>query len=262
MLRDKFIFEAFCKRLGISTPNNIGMINDGSLYLISKQEFVLLEDIIQIEMNAFLKRKVSYGGGMGNDIIPLMIKKGNIYMNDTLVEVEEFINFIGYDTWIIQERIMNQHPALSKFHANSINTIRIVTVKDGKTIRLLSAFLRIGVNGRHADNQSSGGIVVGVDIKSGTLVKWGLYKPGFGTKADRHPNTDIVFENYKIPLWDEIIDVVKHAHRLFYGLHSIGWDVCVTDDGIKLIEGNDNWDTIDLQFYQGAKDEYLKYFKN
>lgn len=58
-----------------------------------------------------------------------------------------------------------------------------------------------------------------------------------------------------------MVQYVKKAHSLFYGIHLIGWDVVVTDDGITLIEGNDNWDTIDAQFYKGAKSEFEKYFK-
>jgi hypothetical protein len=52
------------------------------------------------------------------------------------------------------------------------------------------------------------------------------------------------------------------AHQLFYGLHSIGWDVCITEKGILLIEGNDNWDTIDAQFLGQGRKNYLKYFKD
>ena len=80
--------------------------------------------------------------------------------------------------------------------------------------------------------------------------------------SDRHPNTGIIFEGYKIPHWNEIVENVKKAHLFFYGLHSIGWDVVVTDNGIMIIEGNDNWDTFGVQLYNGARPEFEKYFKN
>ncbi len=260
MLRDKFVFEAFCKRVGINTPSNIGMINDGIFHVITKPRTMPLNSIIQLEIDAFLKRNVSYGGGMQNNVMPLRIENRMIYINDNLIGIDDFIKFIGSDIWVIQERITNQNNALGKFHPSSINTIRIVTVKVGSTVEVLFSKLRIGVNGRYSDNTSSGGI--SVDIIDGKLEKWGFYNRGVGTKTDRHPNTEIIFENYKIPLWDEIIDNVKKAHSLFYGLHSIGWDVCVTNDGIELIEGNDNWDTITAQSLRGGKKEFIKYFKN
>jgi hypothetical protein len=124
----------------------------------------------------------------------------------------------------------------------------------------VTSFLRIGANGRSTDNISSGGVAV--IIENGKLNKWGFQKSGIGTKIDKHPNSNITFKNYEIPYWDEIQDTVKNAHRMFYGLHSIGWDVCITENGILLIEGNDNWDTIDAQFLGQGKKNYLKYFKD
>lgn len=260
MLRDKFVFEAFCKRVGIKTPINIGMINDGIFYLINKHESVSLENIHLLEMDAFLKRNVSYGGGMTNNVMPLRIENRMIYINDNLVGIRDFIKLIGSDIWVIQERITDQNNTLGKFHPSSINTIRIVTVKVGSKIEVLFSKFRIGVNGRSSDNTSSGGI--SVDIIDGKLEKWGFYNQKFGLKTDRHPNTKIIFDNCKIPFWDEIIVNVKKAHNLFYGLHSIGWDVCLTDNGIMLLEGNDNWDTITAQSLRGGKKKYLKYFKD
>jgi len=260
MLRDKFVFEAFCKRVGIKTPSNIGMINDGNFHVIDEPRTIPLNNIVQLEIDAFLKRNVSYGGGMSNNVMPLRIENGIIYLNNRLVELDDFKEFIGSDCWVLQERITNQHEALSKFHPSSINTLRIVTVKVGSTIEVISSNLRIGKNGRHADNVSSGG--VSIPVANGKLEEWGFIRSGLGVKIDKHPNTKVVFENYEIPFWDKIIDTVKNAHSLFYGIHSIGWDVCLTDNGIKLIEGNDNWDTIDAQISGYGKNLYLKYFKD
>jgi hypothetical protein len=260
MLRDKFVFEAFCVRVGINTPINIGMINDGFIFLLNDKKSIPIEDITQIEMSAFLKRNISCGGGMGNDVMPLRIENGLIYINNKLIKVDGFINLVGSDCWVVQKRISNQHPAISKFHSRSINTIRIVTVKTGPNIDVVTSFFRIGANGRSTDNISSGGVAV--IIENGKLNKWGFQKSGIGTKIDKHPNSNITFEDYEIPYWNEIQDTVKMAHQLFYGLHSIGWDICITEKGILLIEGNDNWDTIDAQFLGQGKKNYLKYFKD
>jgi hypothetical protein len=261
LLRDKFVFEAFCKRLGINTPANIGMINSGELFLIKENKFIPIEEIINFEFDAFCKRNVSYGGGMPDNIIKLLIKNKGVFINNEEVSFEEFRALLGNDIWIVQERIKNQSAEYAQFHPQSINTIRVVTIRNGSEISILCAFFRMGVNGRHADNWSSGGIGLGVNIENGTLEKWGLYKPGLGTKSDRHPNSEILFEGYILPYWYEIVEYAKNAHRLFYGLHSIGWDVSVTTEGIMIIEGNDNWDTIDAQYCKGGRKEFDKYFK-
>lgn len=261
LLRDKFIFGAFCKSIGVSTPNNIGMMNGGQLFILESNRFSPIEEIVTYELDAICKRNVSYGGGMSKDILKLTIKNKIACINDNKVLPEELKKYFGNDSWIIQERIKNQSPEYARFHPHSINTIRIVTIKDGAEISILCCFFRMGVNHRHTDNCSSGGITTGINLEDGTLEKWGLYKPEFGTKTDRHPDSLILFEGYKLPYWEEITQYVKRTHLLFYGLHSIGWDVAITTDGILLIEGNDNWDTSSVQLYSGAKTKFDRYFK-
>lgn len=45
LLRDKFVFEAFCKRLAINTPTNIGFINKNELFLLKENKFVKINEI-------------------------------------------------------------------------------------------------------------------------------------------------------------------------------------------------------------------------
>jgi hypothetical protein len=262
LLRDKVLFESFCKKVGINTPSNIGFISEGELYLIEKNAFVPLETIQTIEMDAFCKRNASYGGGMKQDVFMLSVSGGVLYINNFQSTFEALKLKLKQNTWVIQERIKNQAPVLAKFHPQSINTLRIVTVKTASSIDILYSSIRMGIDNAFNDNYSSGGISVVIDSVSGTLFKWGIFKTGGGGKrCDRHPNSDIVFEGYIIPGWNEIVEYIKKAHRLFYGFHSIGWDICLTDEGIMVIEGNDNWDTTGAQIYSGARAIYEKYFR-
>ena len=223
---------------------------------------VPFKEISNYEFEAFCKRKVSYGGGMKNDIFKVKIAHDKITVNNNIEKSpEEFVKILKNHHWTLQKPIENQHPEYTKFHPDSVNTIRVVTVKKGANFATLFAFLRIGVKGRIADNWSSGGISTGINTEDGTLKKYGLYHPQFGTKTAIHPDSGIVFEGYKLPYWEEILNYVKHAHRLFYGFHSIGWDIAVTTNGIILIEGNDNWNSSGAQLYKGFKKEFSKYFK-
>ena len=260
LVRDKFVFEAYCRSIGINTPLNIGLVNKGKFYSISEKSYKTIESITELNISAFCKKNISYGGGMNRNIFKLMINDGSIYINNELSDLKNLIDIFGNDHWIIQHSIKNQTEAYARFHPHSINTTRIVTVQHKGEVKVLCAFFRMGVNGRHTDNWSSGGILCGIDINDGKLEKWGLFKPGYGTKSLYHPNSEIVFEGYKLPDWEEMVQYVKKAHSLFYGIHSIGWDVVVTEDGIMLIEGNDNWETVFTQFYKGAKSDFEKYF--
>lgn len=261
LLRDKFLFEAFCQRIGLNTPENIGMIQAGKLYLLKEKSFISLDNIKNFEGNNFLKRNVYYGGGLTKDIMKLKIASGKIFINNEEVDTGKLKEIIGTDTWIIQKSIEDQDQFYANFHPQSINTIRIVTVNTGSSIEVLFANFRMGANGRNADNWSSGGILVNINIENGTLRKWGFYKPGTGTKCDRHPNSEIVFDGLKLKSWEKIVEYAKKTHTIFYGIHSVGWDICLTSNGPMLIEGNDNWGPVNTQTYKGAREIYEKFFK-
>lgn len=266
LLRDKFYFEAILKKAGYTTPCNIMMINDGKLYLLNNNEHCIphnLQDITNYDIDAFCKKNVGHGGGMSEDVFPLKIKDGIIFIRNQEVAFEEFSRIVSNSTcsWIIQDRIKNQAKFMSQFHPASINTIRIVTVKEEKNVDAICAFARFGINNRGSDNWSSGGILVGIDVNTGEFEEYGLFKPGVGTKSLSHPNTNVTFKGQIVPNWKEIVEYAKSLHEIFYDLHSIGWDVCLTEDGPLIIEGNDNWDTIDAQFYHPGKILFDKYFK-
>lgn len=268
LLRDKFYFETVLNKAGYSTPANLMMINDAKLYLLDStckpSTAMDLNVILDHEIDAFCKRNVGYGGGMDDDVFSLRVSARRIFIRDKEISFEEFCRIVshGKSSWVIQERINNQNQFMSQFHPSSVNTIRIVTVRSqDKTIDAICSFARFGVNGRGSDNWSSGGVLVGIDIENGKFEDYGLMRPGIGTRTFMHPNTEVAFKDKIVPEWRKTIDYVKSLHELFYDIHSIGWDICLTDDGPVIIEGNDNWDTIDAQFYRPGKDIFDRYFK-
>jgi hypothetical protein len=47
-----------------------------------------------------------------------------------------------------------------------------------------------------------------------------------------------------------------------YGIHSIGWDIAITDNGPIFIEGNDDWDgTIAMSLESDFKSRFLEMYK-
>lgn len=67
-----------------------------------------------------------------------------------------------------------------------------------------------------------------------------------------HPNTGVVFKDYQLPYWNEVIEVVKLMHSYLKDIKSIGWDVAITPNGPVLIEGNDNWEIGGPQDMEGG----------
>lgn len=133
------------------------------------------------------------------------------------------------------EDVIVQHPAMAALCPNSVNTIRVMTVRAGDRAELLYAGVRIGA-GSDVDNFHAGGMGVGVDLDTGTL-------QGDAINKDRevfhaHPITGTVFDGYALPMWDEVKRMCLEASAVNPYIHVVGWDVALTPDGPTFVEGN------------------------
>lgn len=229
LLRDKLLFFQFLTINGIRTPSVFAFLNDGALYssfglnCLDNEELIDKKDYFIKQNNGECASYVKYIGDYDDYLI-----------------IKDEITRGGY---ILQEKIY-QHEALNSINNYAINTLRIITVKtkEMESPIVLSSVLRMGTEKTGSvDNWAAGGISIGVN-KDGSLKKFGFYKPGFGGKTASHPNSGTVFSNCVIPFFDEAVELVCKAHKIFYNIHSIGWDVAITQDGPIIIEGNDNWE--------------------
>jgi hypothetical protein len=84
-----------------------------------------------------------------------------------------------------------------------------------------------------------------------------MQKPQFGTLVSVHPDTGVVFKDFKIPYYEDAVKLVCQAHTFFYNVRSIGWDVAISELGPVIIEGNDNWEITSIQAIYGGKKKEL-----
>lgn len=225
LLRDKYLFYKYMKCNGLPVPEVFAILRNGKLYdkffnpiekssLKNKKNYFIKE--LDGECASYVKHLSDYNG---------------------LCEVWDKVKLMNC---IFQESLV-QNCELNKLNPNAINTLRIVTINNGDPY-VLSAIIRVGTSlTNNVDNWAKGGLAIGVE-NTGYLKKYGLYKPKFGTKIDIHPDTKIQFSNFKIPYYDEALKLACDAHKFFYGVFAIGWDIAITEDGPSFIEGNDNWE--------------------
>lgn len=167
---------------------------------------------------------------------------GSILLDDKPTS-EEGLSILFAKTEKLQaERLVIQHRDLAAFHPNSVNTLRIITMKDSSgNITVNRSLLRMGIGGRCVDNWCTGGLAVKIN-RDGTLSEYAWFeKPTQGPQTE-HPDTGVTFKGYKLPYWDESVQLALHAHRaLVPNLFSVGWDVAITPTGPILIEANPNF---------------------
>lgn len=137
---------------------------------------------------------------------------------------------------LILEECVVQHKALMELHPCSVNTCRVITFTHGGSTKVVAAYLRIG-NGKYVDNFNNGGMVVPIEEDCGRIIYPALDKSG--ALHEVHPLTGVPIKGFQVPLWDEVAELVKKAGQVVPQVGIVGWDVCVTDNGPLLIEGND-----------------------
>lgn len=200
------------------------------MWITTENEFITFDqiaDLIASEDGVFFKEAQTSAGGHGVTFIP----NGD----DMLAKIKTIADATPTDV-LIQRRIY-QHEKMAAINPSSVNTLRVYTVlgKDG-VVTNYSTVLRTGVGDTKVDNYASGGLSVGV-TNDGRLRKYGYNKKGEST--EKHPTTGIIFENYEIPSYDRVLDLVKKAHLMVPHFRSVSWDVAIETDGAPiLIEGN------------------------
>lgn len=205
-----------------------------------------------------------FDGQCGGGIFKLIVEEDHCLIDGKLISKEqakeEIISRLQDNHYIIQD-LVEQHEVINAIYDKSINTLRLITIYNQRndSVIPLSGVLRIGANGNVVDNWAKGGLAVGVDLKTGRLNEYGLYKHGCGTKTDCHPNSEVRFVDVTLPYFQEAIEQAKRLHYELKGIKVIGWDIAFTKDGPLFIEGNDNMEiSINQETNGGLKKEFEK----
>jgi len=158
----------------------------------------------------------------------------------------------------VAEELIKQSKDLGCFHEQSVNTIRVVTFQYKGDIAILWTFLRTGQGDHEVDNMGALGVGARIDEKTGKIISDGVdWK---GAKVKVHPDSKIQFKGFQIPRWNELIEFVKGLAGEISGMHCVGWDLALTDDGWVLVEGNARPQCVTIQTF--TKKGYKKYYDN
>ncbi len=135
----------------------------------------------------------------------------------------------------VLEELLVQHEEMARMCPTSVNTVRVATMLGDKQEGIVYAFLRIG-NGKVMDNVDQGGMAARVDLDSGTLKTVAADKAG--NVYEKHPMTGTDIIGFTIPCWEEVKAMCLEAMHKVPQMRYVAWDVAVTPDGPRFIEGN------------------------
>ncbi|MEP6016959.1 MAG: sugar-transfer associated ATP-grasp domain-containing protein [Paracoccaceae bacterium] len=245
-LRDKVLYTSLLTQLDLPTTETQAVVHTtrmlGSLPVLRTVSDVegFLRDTARYPL--FVKPCVG-SGSVGSASIESceadVLSLGNGQQADVSGFAKEVVE--DYPEGFIFQTAVVQHPDLVQMAGEAVGTMRVVTTRDKTGIAPLYTVWKIPSPQAMSDNfWQSGSMVALVDDETGQVQKCNI---GSGLNAkllDKHPVSDIAFEGFQIPHWDEIQRIACEGHGLFPEFGLVGWDIAVGPDGPIIIECNDN----------------------
>lgn len=260
ILRDKLLFSVFLEGLGLKGGTTLFYSANGNLYDYKTKTVTTLDAIRAMGTKRIFCKPLD--GQCGAGIFVLQVEDGKLSVDGKPIEEAKLKGVFSKNRYLMQDFVV-QHPRMSQLHPQSINTIRLLTVrglKDGQ-IHVLPSILRVGTGNSVVDNTTRGGLAIGINLETGYLKQFGFYKPSYGLKVEEHPDSHIRFADFQIPFFEEAKRQAVYFHSMLPGMHSVGWDIAIGEEGPIFIEGNDNWEITGPQTCNGGfKKLFDEYF--
>ena len=192
-------------------------------------------------VNKFITKPFYGASGKGIEIV---------YSNENL-PLEKLYQQYKLSKCLLEEVVI-QHKEMEELHPDSLNTMRIATLRKEEDIIIMGVALRIGTGNEVVDNFHKNGIVASVDIETGIVKSMGINY--LHRRFVKHPDTGKKIIGFQIPNWNKVLDTVVKAAKALPEMDYVGWDVAIDrNDNVLLIEGNSipDFDVLQIASQEG-----------
>lgn len=186
---------------------------------------------------------------------------GEFFINYEKCTEEDIIARLSQnDSAYIVTEYIQMHPQLKEIYSGSVNTLRMIVFKrDGIHPEIGNSYMRIGTSKTGAiDNMAAGGMFAAIDINTGRYGGAKIFVDGDIRDCKRHPDTNVLIEGV-IPNWELTKKLVLDIAAEIQELEFFGFDLAVTEDGIKIPEINRSPDYPKIEKYNRPTIDYLLY---
>ncbi|MAD74806.1 MAG: hypothetical protein CML20_08475 [Rheinheimera sp.] len=268
VIGDKALFWKHCKKSNLKTVDIFNR-NDELLEL-SEAEFI---KAVPINCSSLFIKPAS--GSRGEGSFSAQRSSGAwsfLKKTGTLADLYQYCqnNRPNKDGWLIQPKL-SSHPDILTISSNDgLSTLRIVSHRRGKDVKLAYGLIKLVAIGNIIDNFKTGRLgnkVAAINLDKGDLMAGkGSLNPLWPSIISfaNCPHTANKIEGFMLPFWSETKELITRAHLSFENLPSIGWDVAITENGPIIIEGNTNYgaDIVQVAYSRGIKSELLNELKS
>ena len=202
------------------------------------------------EHHTFMKKKIFSSMGKGIELVDFDSLK--------IKPKQYFESLISEGKWLLEE-LVKQDSQMAVFNKTSVNTIRCMTLRTDDGIVIPYCILRTGREGSIVDNGGSGGVLMGVNVKTGITDTNGYDE--FGEIYEKHPDSGIDLKGFQVPRWEEMTSFCKEAAKKCKTLGYLAWDMALTEKGWLVIEVNEVGQILlpQMVYEKGLKKQFTGY---
>lgn len=200
------------------------LIEAGVDFFIKPRFGNALRGCLWVTVNQSTQECTAFGFTMSKKNIQLKNKKSLVeYISESLEFLANAKNSIGNKQSLLVQKQYKSNIQIQ----NALNTtlpisLRLITFRQkqfSEKIQLLYAFIEKSQTTHNNMNWQT----YNIDITSGRFI------------------------NHQIEEWSSIVESITKAHSIFPSINSIAWDAILSETGLKIIEGNYGWETIEPQ---------------
>ena len=259
---DKYLFSLVFGNY-VKVAKNLCLINKGQLVPCSP-EIVNIDELLDWALKhggCVIKDR---SGCDGFNVFVIRLVDGKLMYHDEIVDRKKMEDIIKQlSNGLVQERL-EQGQYASKIFPDSVNTLRIISMKKADESRheIAAAVQRIGTKqSAPVDNFNQGGLSAIVDIETGKVGKaTGITmvdENGQRLFCSNHPDTGSQIEGLTVPDWQSIKQAIGNVSERLPFFDYVAWDIAMQDNGFAVIETNMKSTLNLLQIHGGLRNSHL-----
>lgn len=148
------------------------------------------------------------------------------YVFDDNTDCRDLYNKLVENNQLLIEECIKQHKDMNALYDKSVNTMRMFTFYKNEKSYFLQAVLKIG-NGGIVDNFSSGGMYTYLSNEGNVYVDAIDQADNVYTT---HPISGRQIYGFKVPMFNEAVELVKECAKVIPEIAYVGWDVAISEN--------------------------------
>lgn len=235
---DKYVSNNYLQTIGVPAVRNEAIIMKNRVHW-SVDEEGGLDSLLDGGYDSLYVKPIYGSFGLG--IIRLDLEDQAFFYKGERLEIEDLEKKLTGAAWVVQKKAV-QHPELDQFNSSTANTLRVVTMLNKDKPEFVTSIMKFGMGKSHVDNWEAGGLATGVQHPEGMLWDRAFFKPNrhIMESCTEHPDSKIPFKGYKIPFYQEAVEVALRVHKFYYGRFMLALDFAITEQGPMIIAINCN----------------------